>query len=385
MSVFSQSRNIQRLRWLAVGLAVAGVALQIGAPHRPQLVEILYGQMVYPVLARGLRFTSTWLPFSLAELIVGLVIILALAGTGWLLRTMWTQRADWKALVKTGVVNVLVAGGILLLGFQLCWGLNYSRLPVSQRLALPSHQATPAEVKNLCQFLIAEANRAYAQAQTQTGPKPPGTLALSLDEVRADLEASFRRATWIGPTSQGSYSPAKPVFFSPVLSYAGISGVYFPFTSEPNFNADMPGCDLPFTLAHEMAHQRGFAPEDEANFVAFLICITAEQPYCQYSGYLLGARYLMGDACETRECTKELLAQFATGPQADLKAVGAFWARYRGIWQDLSQRVNHTYLRANNVTAGVGSYNLVVRLITDYYHADHLADRSSPQNSISHQ
>ncbi|HMZ82526.1 MAG TPA: DUF3810 family protein, partial [Acidobacteriota bacterium] len=65
--------------------------------------------------------------------------------------------------------------------------------------------------------------------------------------------------------------------------------------------------------------------------------------------------------------------------------VGAFWARYRGIWQDLSQRVNHTYLRANNVTAGVGSYNLVVRLITDYYHADHLADRSSPQNSISHQ
>ncbi|MBI4749227.1 MAG: DUF3810 domain-containing protein [Acidobacteria bacterium] len=385
MSVPARFQNFSRFRWLAIGLALAGGVLQIGAPRSPRVVEALYGQALYPLMARGLWFTSGWLPFSLAEVLVGLAIIFALAGSVWLMQKTWKNRADWKGLVKAGGINALVAGGILLLGFQLCWGLNYARLPVTQRLAIPSHQATPAEVKNLCRFLVAEANRAYAEAQTQAGSMSPGVMAISLDVVRADLEATFRRATWIGPTAQGAYSPAKPVFFSPVLSYAGISGVYFPFTGEPNFNTDMPGCDLPFTIAHEMAHQRGFAPEDEANFVAFLICITAEQPYCRYSGYLLGARYLLRDACETRDCSQELLEQFAVGPRADLKAVSVFWARYRGIWQDLSQRVNHTYLRANNVTAGIGSYGLVVRLIADYYHADSISSRPSPENSIPDQ
>ena len=35
-----------------------------------------------------------------------------------------------------------------------------------------------------------------------------------------------------------------------------------------------------------MAHQRGIAREDEANFIAFLVCMASDDPYIRYSGYL---------------------------------------------------------------------------------------------------
>jgi len=48
------------------------------------------------------------------------------------------------------------------------------------------------------------------------------------------------------------------------MSYLGIGGVYFPFTGEANVNISMPHTSIPFTACHEMAHQIGFAREDEA-------------------------------------------------------------------------------------------------------------------------
>src|ERR1043166_6917252 len=53
--------------------------------------------------------------------------------------------------------------------------------------------------------------------------------------------------------------PPKPVYFSGLMSRFGVSGVYSPFTGEPNYNTLQPDCDLPFAVAHEMAHQRGYA------------------------------------------------------------------------------------------------------------------------------
>ena len=55
-----------------------------------------------------------------------------------------------------------------------------------------------------------------------------------------------------------------------MLSYLGISGIFIPFTCEANVNATLPDWEIPFTACHELAHQRGFAREDEANYVGYL-------------------------------------------------------------------------------------------------------------------
>src|SRR5438105_6884447 len=78
-----------------------------------------------------------------------------------------------------------------------------------------------------------------------------------------------------------------------------------------------------------MAHQRGFAREDEANFIAFLVCTKASNAYVRYSGYL-GALRVLGVLFRVApERYRETVAAFGEGPRADLRARAQFWARAR--------------------------------------------------------
>ena len=57
-------------------------------------------------------------------------------------------------------------------------------------------------------------------------------------------------------------------------------------------NVDCPMALLPATIAHELAHQRGVAGEDEANFVAVAACLADGDPTFVYSGALMAYVYL---------------------------------------------------------------------------------------------
>ena len=76
------------------------------------------------------------------------------------------------------------------------------------------------------------------------------------------------------------------------MSYTNITGIYSPFTAEANVNVSVPKSTLLFTTMHEMAHQRGFASENEANFIAYLTCIAHPDVDFQYSGYLNALNYV---------------------------------------------------------------------------------------------
>ncbi|MGE4485564.1 MAG: DUF3810 family protein, partial [Oscillospiraceae bacterium] len=69
-----------------------------------------------------------------------------------------------------------------------------------------------------------------------------------------------------------TYYRPKVMLFSDIMSRMGFTGVYFPFTGESNINTDPPDSLMPFTIAHELAHQSGITAEDEANFVGILGC-----------------------------------------------------------------------------------------------------------------
>ena len=52
--------------------------------------------------------------------------------------------------------------------------------------------------------------------------------------------------------------------FGIIGNYVGFQGYYNPFTTEAQYNAELPNTYIPFTLSHESAHQLGFAREQEA-------------------------------------------------------------------------------------------------------------------------
>jgi predicted aminopeptidase len=181
------------------------------------------------------------------------------------------------------------------------------------------------------------------------------------------VEAAYQNEPLLADVAVRYFGPPKPVYISGVMSRLGLSGFYMPFTGEPNFNAAQPDFDLPYVIAHEKAHQRGFAHEDEANFLAFLVCVNSTDPYIRYSGYLNALRVAGAARWSDPAFFKSLFARIGEGPRQDLRARDAFWSRYQGPARAAAERVNDSYLKANRISSGTRNYGEDIALIVGYY------------------
>ena len=161
----------------------------------------------------------------------------------------------------------------------------------------------------------------------------------------------------------------KPVVASKVLSYAHILGIYTYYTGESNVNMDFPDFTLPYTCAHEMSHQRGFAREDEANFMAYLVCISSDDPYIRYSGYYNMYEYVMNALYSAnKEAYSRIYYTVASEKvRWETVAYSEFYEQYReNTVADVSNKVNDGYLQSQGQSEGVKSYGLVVDLMVSY-------------------
>lgn len=165
-------------------------------------------------------------------------------------------------------------------------------------------------------------------------------------------------------------SNPKAIALSEPMTYTHISGVYTFMTGESNVNTNYPDFLMPFTMAHEMAHQRGIAREDEANFVAFLVCIGSEDDYIRYSGYANMLNYLDSALSKAdlelyksflnNKLRRELLNEFI--------AYSEFFDKYRdSAASEVAGGVNNIFLQSQGQQAGTKSYGLVVDLAVAYY------------------
>jgi hypothetical protein len=238
------------------------VAFSWAARGAPEAIESVYSRTLYPVIAAILSGASGLVPISLAEVLVatlvaGLVVRVALALRAAL------RRGWFRSLTSLGADLVLLAGA-LALAFVLLWGLNYRRQPFAVSARLDARPATAPELASLASALVVQANdlRHGLPEDARGVLRAPGGAAGIWDRTGLGFEAAARRY----PSLAGRYLRPKPVLLSEAMSWLGITGIYSPFTGEANVNARVPDPELPFAAAHETAHQRGFAREDEANF-----------------------------------------------------------------------------------------------------------------------
>jgi hypothetical protein len=163
-------------------------------------------------------------------------------------------------------------------------------------------------------------------------------------------------------------SRLKPVMLSNAMSYTHITGVYTFFTGEANINVAFPDYTVPFTAAHELAHQRGIAREDEANFIAFLVCTESKDPYIRYSAYLNMFEYVAGALYEADPNRyAQATATLCQSARGEMSAYSEFFRKYsQSTASTVSQAVNNTFLLIQG-TEGTKSYGMVVDLAVAYY------------------
>lgn len=251
--------------------------------------------------------------------------------------------------------------------FLLIWGLNYQREPLGAKLGFAGQSASDGQLKMISEIIVNEVNSNYGDSHVGGAVDGSRPGPLSRAQVYELIESAYQHESLLGGAGSGRYGPPKPIYFSGLLSRLGLSGFYMPFTGEPNFNAAQPDFDLPFVIAHEKAHQRGFAREDEAEFIAFLVCINSTHPYLRYSGYLNALDVIGAFGGSDPEFYKNLAGRIGEGPRNDLRARAAFWARNEGPARAVAHKINNSYLKANRIGSGTQSYGEDIALIVGYY------------------
>lgn len=316
------------------------------AKNFPQQVELYYSNGLYPILHQVRAVIFDLLPFSFGDLAYGFVFFYLFY---LLKKTKWN---NWPiALLK-----LIKSGLIVLILFQLSWGLNYYRSPLLNETEAQNY--TEDELINMTRFFAQKSNRLHFQLSKND------TLAVELLGSKKEIINRVRH-----PLNENDFAgKAKISLFSLPLSYMGFSGYLNPFTLEAQVNGRMPKINLPTTAAHEMAHQQAYASENEANFFGFLQCYQHPDFDIQYAAVLFGFRYTYAELYKVNPVVaREILCGLYPGILANFEVSSAFWRKHKNPLEPYFKKSYDHYLKANNQTQGIQSYNAVVSLLIAHF------------------
>ncbi|MEG1593139.1 MAG: DUF3810 domain-containing protein [Oscillibacter sp.] len=315
-------------------------------------------------LRRTLGAWCSHFPFSVMEV---LVVLLAALGA---LYALWSVIAVIRAKGRRGrraygaVLGGACFGLSIYVGICLLWGVNYYTDSFQDRSGIVAQDVAAEDLLAVTQYF---AHRLGETADTVARDEN-GLFAVSRDEIFGYSGQIYGPVTEQFPFLAFDDPLPKRVYFSPVMSALGFTGVYCPYTGETNLNVDCPPCLLPATIAHELAHQRAIASEQECNFLAVLAATTCGSDVYAYSGWLLGYIYL-GNALYRLDQT-QWRAVYDSLPETvklDLAADSAYWAQFQGPAAKASEKVYTSFLQSYGETRGMQSYGAVVDLLVVYY------------------
>ena len=356
-------KNHKKLHiWLGADLAVLGLYLALR--HDRGLMNGFADRITTPLkgaLGRLCALTS----LSVMELLYVLAVAAALAYVV----------GSVIAVVKAGGRRGRRAYGALLLAADVCltvyalfclmWGVNYWTDSFQDRSGIT---AQPVAAEDL------EAVTAYfAQQLADTADSVPrdenGVYAVPKEQILAESTAVYGGVTEQFPFLDFRDTGVKAVGCSRFMSIMGFTGVYFACIGESNVNVDSPACLLPSTVAHELAHQRGIAWEQECNFLGVLASVTSGMPDYVYSGWLLGFIHLGNALYETDpEAYWAIRNALPETVSADLRDNNAYWDQFRdNVVEKVSDTVYDAALKSYGDANGMKSYSMVVELLVAYY------------------
>ena len=343
-------------------LTAVCVALSI-AFRRSQAFAEAFNTTVSAPVRRILAALTSPFPFSLAECLLLLTPVLLFL----LIRHATLRHAhSWRAVGRY-TVEVVSLVCVFFILFTLTFGAPYFVSPIDapDKLDLDRRPVSTEELAaasmHLAQQVGAQAEGVVFEYQGFSHmPYSYATLNQRLMQAYDAFCAEY-------PFIDRFDSTTKPVLLSEPMSYTHITGVYSFFTGEANVNVNFPDYTLPFTAAHELAHQRGIAREDEANFIAYLVCLSSDDAYIRYSGYLNMFEYVSSALYSAdKELYYEVRSALPAEVRYELRAYSDFFDRYRdSAAGEITGNVNDTYLKLQG-TEGTRSYGLVVDLAVAY-------------------
>ena len=329
----------------------------------PEFSDI-FNRYVSPFVRGFLATLTGWIPFSLAEFLLLMVpfIVIAIVVFG-----LKRYSSSWRDVLIFSLTILSVAAYVFST-FTLGFVPAYRGSRLDKKLGLDKQPVSADELRDTTYAVLEE----LTAIESEIGFKSDGfsVMPYSYEELNDKLMDAYDVACEKYDFIPKLHSRVKRVMLSEPMTYTHISGVYTFFTGEANINTNFPDYTLPYTAAHELAHQRGIAREDEANFVAFLVCKDSDDVYIRYSAYLNMYEYLRNALYAANpDYYTETYYSVPVNCRKEMTAYSKFFDKYReNVIEEVSETVNDTFLTING-TEGTRSYGMVVDLAVAYYKA----------------
>ena len=170
----------------------------------------------------------------------------------------------------------------------------------------------------------------------------------------------------------GGETNVKGVVSKNLLSTMNTLGIYIPFTYEPNINMQMPDLYFASSALHEYAHFKGFAREDEANFIAYYISKDLTDPDFSYSSTMLALCNALNQLADhNRDLYYKVYDSLSDPVKRDFSNENTYWATFEET-KETVEAMNNNYLISNKQTDGVQSYGRMVDLLIALHRSGNL-------------
>lgn len=302
---------------------------------------------------------------SVMEVLGVLLVLAGIAYVVWSIAAVVREKGRRGYRAYSAVLGAACIGLTIYVGFWLLWGINYWTDSFQDKSGIYAQPVAQEDLQAVTEYFASQLSQAADQVQRDE----TGLFAVPREEILAKSPTIYDGIEQIFPFLEFDDVGVKAMYFSRLMSIIDFTGFYCPYTGESNVNVDSPACLLPSTVAHELAHQRGIASEQECNFLAVLASTTSSHPAYVYAGWLMGYIHL-GNALyrvdpDAYWAIRDALPDTV---KTDLADNNAYWDQFRDtVVQQAATKVYDGILKAYGDERGIQSYGTVVDLLVVYY------------------
>lgn len=357
-SLYRKAREyIPLFSFIVIIISVVSLALYIAVLNSVKFADFFNCYLSMPIRL-ALSMLSSFVPFSIAE-------SLLFAAPIWVALLFIKGIKNAKAGTKDTIgflMKLLSIFLIIFISFVWTYSSGFHNSTIDKKLGLEKEKLSKEDLYDASIIIVENLNKLSSEIiydNTGASVMPYNYYELSDKICKAYDKYDDEYGAIIN-----FRSIIKPILLSEPLTYTHISGIYTFFTGESNVNVNYPDFIVATSSAHEMAHQRGVARENEANFTSFVVLSSSCDNFLRYSAYLdvysdvVNALYSADS-----KLYYEVYALLDDKVKEDLKSYSEFFDKYRdSVASDISNSINNSYLEANGQKDGIKSYGMIVDL-----------------------
>ncbi len=364
MIIFTFLKSILKRKFILPTFLLFQILFLKILAYFPELVEHYYSNGLYVSISNISRTVIGKIPFSIGDIIYGLLII-------FLLILIWNSRKTWKLQWKDNLLKITSFLSIAYFLFHILWALNYYRVPLFEKMAI-KREYTNEELFVFTEKLIAKTNQIQLQITHNRNQKVVNPY--TQDAIFEMTQNGYTHLANQYPFFKYQFPSRKKSLFSLPLTYMGFGGYLNPFTNEAQVNDKLPMYGFPNVICHEMAHQIGFGSESECNFIGFLAGIKNDDLYFQYAAYSNALRYSLHNI-EVLDENKlaPFLAKINPGIIKNYDESEQFWKQYDTFIDVGFHAFYDQFLKFNQQKDGMDSYSKFIDLLVNYYNGKELS------------